>query len=55
MDFPRLALVLLALALLANAAAAIYLPGVAPADFERDDLIYIKARHGRRARRGTGR
>ena len=46
---------LLALALLAHAAAAFYLPGVAPADFERDDLIYIKARRRRRARRGTGR
>ena len=35
-----------ALALLALAAAcnALYLPGVAPLDFARDDLVYFKAR-----------
>jgi hypothetical protein len=34
----------LALALALPACSAFYLPGVAPAFFERDDLVYFKAR-----------
>jgi hypothetical protein len=45
---------LLLVSLCAHAAAAFYLPGVAPQDFARDDLVYFKARTGR-ARRLTRR
>jgi|APGre2960657444_1045066.scaffolds.fasta_scaffold01442_3 hypothetical protein len=40
----RGALWLLALLALSAACDALYLPGVAPLDFARDDLVYFKAR-----------
>ena len=35
---------------LATGCQALYLPGVAPQDFARDDLVYVKARCLQRAR-----
>lgn len=43
MSRPRLALAIaIAFAFALDAAHAFYLPGVAPVDYERDDLVYIK-------------
>jgi len=36
-----------ALALAAGGASALYLPGVAPLDFAKDDVVYFKARSRR--------